>query len=364
MLLHIYRIRGAILDTSLARITFINLLMMLGASRTVAQTAPSSAPAADGSIISTKPGEAVDASHDDYVRYLQREYEDDVKSAAELGVTLPSIDQMRAGWPTASEYQHRLHDPRFECDRLLYRSDGLKVVGYLFKPVNPPRDQRLPAIIFNRGGNADVAQVGTITLLEIYPFLEAGFVVLAPQYRGSDGGEGHDEYGGADVHDVLNVITLARSLDYVDPDNLFMYGESRGGMETYLAIKQHAPINAAAVLGASANEVEENHRRPLTDVYEKAVPNFDRDPGAAFRARSAALWAEAIDKPILILHGGADWRVAPGQALEMATRLEQLHKPYQLFIYAGDDHHLTLHHTERDRQVLDWFRRFMKPASK
>jgi dienelactone hydrolase len=347
-------------------LSFVLLLSAIALSVS-AQTAPSSSPAGDGAIISIEPGEAVDASHDDYIRYLQREYEDDVKSAAELGVTLPPIEQMRAHWPTANEYQQHLHDPRFECDRMLYRSDGLKVVGYLFKPADPPHDRqrplrRLPAIIFNRGGNADIAQVGTITLLEIYPFLEAGFVVLAPQYRGSDGGEGHDEYGGADVHDVLNLITLARSLDYVDPNNVFMYGESRGGMETYLAIKQHAAINAAAVLGASSNEVEENQRRPLTDVYRKYVPDFNRDPDAAFRARSAALWAEAINKPVLLLHGGADWRVAPSQSLEMATRLEALHKPYQLFIYAGDDHHLTLHRDDRDRQVIAWFRRFAKPS--
>jgi dipeptidyl aminopeptidase/acylaminoacyl peptidase len=142
-----------------------------------------------------------------------------------------------------------------------------------------------------------------------------------------------------------------------------MYGQSRGGMETYLAIKQHAPILAAAVLGASSNEIEENHRRPLTDVYKKYVPNFDRDPDAAYRARSAALWPEAIDKPILILHGGADWRVAPEQSLEMATKLQQLHRPYQLMIFNGDDHHLTLHRAERDRQVIDWFKSFLKPGA-
>jgi hypothetical protein len=37
-------------------------------------------------------------------------------------------------------------------------------------------------------------------------------VVVASQYRGNGGGEGHEEFGGAEVHDILNLIPLAKSL--------------------------------------------------------------------------------------------------------------------------------------------------------
>src|SRR4029453_3397699 len=43
-------------------------------------------------------------------------------------------------------------------------------------------------------------------------------------YRGNDGGEGREEYGGVDVRDVLNLIPLARALGYIDMHNVFMLG--------------------------------------------------------------------------------------------------------------------------------------------
>ena len=74
--------------------------------------------------------------------------------------------------------------------------------------------------------------------------------MLAPMYRQSDGGEGRDEMGGGDVNDLMNAAALAKSLGFIDVNNLFLYGESRGGVMTYLAIKKNFPANAAAVYGA------------------------------------------------------------------------------------------------------------------
>lgn len=315
----------------------------------------SSASDSNGKIIKTENCEPIKTSYSDYVAYLQKQHQEEAKSAKEFGVTIPSFEAIRSKMVSGKEYELAFHDPRFECVRMQYLSDGLRVVGYLFKP-RKTANRHLPALIYNRGGHADFDEVGTITLLQIHPFLEAGFVVLAPQYRGSDGGQGQDEFGGADVHDVLNMVPLARSLGYVDMNNLFMYGISRGGMETYLAIKHHVPINVAAVLGASADEVAANRRRPMTDVYKKLVPGFEKDPQAKFRERSAVYWAEDLNLPILMLHGGADWRVSPAESLKLASRLQELNKVYQLFVYAGDDHDLSLHRKEREQLIILWFK--------
>ena len=37
------------------------------------------------------------------------------------------------------------------------------------------------------------------------------------------------------MSDVVNVVAIGRALPFVDADNTFMYGVSRGGMMTYLA---------------------------------------------------------------------------------------------------------------------------------
>src|SRR6266567_1910580 len=113
-------------------------------------------------------------------------------------------------------------------------TDGLRVVGYLVRP-RDLASRRFPVIIFNRGGFLDRGKIESFNLVDFTRLSEEGFVVLASQYRGNDGGEGREELGGADLEDVSNLLTTARSLPYTDATNIFMYGVSRGGMMTFLA---------------------------------------------------------------------------------------------------------------------------------
>src|SRR5262245_22895848 len=99
---------------------------------------------------------------------------------------------------TAESYEEARSDSRFVLRKLRYGSDGLKVTAYLYRPASPGPG-RLPAVIYCRGSY--VAGDEAPALAPIFHRLAAaGFVVVAPQYRGSDGGEGHDDMGGDDVH--------------------------------------------------------------------------------------------------------------------------------------------------------------------
>lgn len=243
--------------------------------------------------------------------------------------------------------------------KIKYLSDGLKVVGYIVKP-KYTEGKKLPTIIFNRGGHQEV---GHIVFADIFEFCELacqGFIVLASEYRGNAGGEGKEEFGGADVNDVLNLVPLAKSLGYVDMNNIFMYGISRGGMMTYLAIKEGALINAAAVIGGPTDLKTEDKRRPEMIPIEKELwPDFKKRKEEHYRERSVINWAEKINVPVLILHGGADWRVSPNQSRILAHQLQKLGKDYKLIIYPEDDHTLSLNREDGLRRIIDWFKRHM-----
>ncbi len=84
----------------------------------------------------------------------------------------------------------------FDLVEISYASDGLSVRGLLIKP-KEPGSRRWPAIIFNRGGNGqlgsivndDAAPCGAMTntscldVVDLYQFAQAGFVVVASNYR-------------------------------------------------------------------------------------------------------------------------------------------------------------------------------------
>ena len=259
------------------------------------------------------------------------------------------------------EYERAIRDTNFEFKRLKYMSDGLKVTAYLYKPTRVS-SSKLPAIIFNRGSLV-VGDVAPELVSSFRRLASEGFVVLAPMYRQSDGGEGRDEMGGRDVNDLMNTVALAKSLGFIDVNNLFLYGESRGGVMTYFAIKKNFPANAAAVYGAFTDLEALIKERP--EVYRPQMlkqiwPDFDSRKDEIFRSRSANYWPESLGIPILIMHGGADWSVNPSHSLTIAQKLQSLGKTYELIVYAGDGHRLARNQEDRDRRAVAWFRKHIK----
>ena len=258
------------------------------------------------------------------------------------------------------EYEEAVNDSAFEMERLIYSSDGLSVVGYLYKPKNT-ENKKYPAIIFNRGGYIR-GNIG----YELAPFFRRlaleGFVVIAPLYRASDGADGKDEVGGGDVKDLMNLLPLAKSLDFIETKNLFLYGESRGGMMTFQAVRNNFPANAAATFGAFTDfEALITASPKLYQPLIKAIwTDFEARKDEIIKTRSALQWADKINVPLLLMHGGSDQSVDPLQTLNFAQTLQKLGKSYELMIYNGDNHILSKNQKDRDAKAIAWFKKHLE----
>jgi dipeptidyl aminopeptidase/acylaminoacyl peptidase len=265
-------------------------------------------------------------------------------------------------YATKEEYEKSVADKNFEFSKLIYLSDNLKVKAYLYKPKNIK--SKLPVIVFNRGSylRGDIAPE---SVAFFHRLASEGFVIVAPMYRQSDGGEGRDEMGGADVNDLMNIVPLIRSFDFADADNLFLYGESRGGIMTYLVLKRKFPANAAAVFGAITNlegYLKDNAKTFTPKVLSQFWSAYEQNKEKLLNDRSAIKWADSINTPILIMHGGSDPVVSPMQSLSFAEKLQSSGKTYQLKIYSGDNHILAKNRVERDREAVSWFKSFLKKS--
>ncbi len=277
-----------------------------------------------------------------------------------LAYAFPAYDKAEgieyyAGRP---EYEAAVADTSFEFEKLSYSSDGLKVTAYLYKP-RITEGKHLPAVVFNRG-SGPAGDSAPLLISMFHRLAASGFVVIAPQYRGSDGGEGRDEIGGADVDDVRNALLLAKSLPYIDPNNLFMYGESRGGMMTYQAVRDALPINAAAVFGAFTDLEIMNQSPYVQKVIPQIWPDYETHKDEIIRRRSAKYWPDKLSIPLLIMNGGADQQVDPMQPLQLAEQLQRLGKVYELIIYAQDNHFIANNRDDRDRRAIAWFQSHLR----
>ncbi|HEV7348629.1 alpha/beta hydrolase family protein [Telluribacter sp.] len=246
--------------------------------------------------------------------------------------------------------------------RITYSSDGLNVKGYL---AIPKKKGSYPCIIYNRGGNKEFGKItdAGFLLRGLGELSSQGYIIVASQYRGNDGGEGKEEFGGKDINDVLNLIPVLSEVPKADTSRIGMFGWSRGGMMTYLALTKTTKIKAAVVGSGITDLTNLLESRPEFDeVYKDLIPGYADNKVRPLNERSAVQFAEKINKttPILILQGTADWRVPTNQVLDLANRFYQIKQPFRFILYEGGEHSLIEHRSDYLIQTVNWFNTYLR----
>ena len=251
---------------------------------------------------------------------------------------------------TPATYDRARTDRLVAWRRVTYRSDGLDVVAFVARPAG----ERLPTIVFCRGSYVQNGQAAAL-LERFHRLARAGFLVVAPQYRGSEGGQGTDEMGGADVGDVLEALRLTSALGG-DSARVFLYGESRGGMMAFQALRDGAPVRAAATVGAFTDLDSLFANDPRSAAFAPRIwPDWKSRAAAIAERRSAVRWPQDLRRPVLILHGRED-SLSPRHSLALAAALDRLGMPYELHVVDGARHTLGERAAWRDSTVMQWFR--------
>ena len=245
--------------------------------------------------------------------------------------------------------------------RITYLSDGLKVKGYMDVPKKPGK---YPCIIYNRGGNRDFGKLNIGEyLIDMAQMASWGYCVVASQYRGNDGGEGAEEFGGKDVDDVLNMIPLLNSVDRADTSRIGLWGVSRGGMMTYVALTKTKQMKAAVVLSGLVDLKQSvETRKDIDSMLNVWLPSYRNDKTNFMNQRSALYLADKICKstPIFMIQGTSDWRVTTPQVMDLAAKFYSLQQPFRLSVFEGADHGVTEFMEEVSRQTKAFFDDYLR----
>ena len=256
-------------------------------------------------------------------------------------------------------------DEQVVVEEISYLSDGLNVKGYL---AVPKADSLYPCVIFCRGGNREFGMITEESAEKSLGYIAKwGYVIIATQYRGVAGGEGKEEFGGEDVNDVLNLIDVLATIPKADTSRIGMYGFSRGGMMTYIALTKTDKIDAAVIHSGASDLFDSELRRPImAQIHSELIPNYSTDREAELKARSAIHWVEKLNKntPILLMHGGSDWRVHPQQAIDMADKLSELDHPFRFVFFENGSHSLRENREEVNSIAKGWLHRYVRDQNK
>jgi dipeptidyl aminopeptidase/acylaminoacyl peptidase len=256
------------------------------------------------------------------------------------------------------EYDAARSDERFVFEQFSYESDSLTVGAYLYRPRTRP-DSRLPVIVYNRGSYIRPTGFAGEMLVMANRYARAGFIVVAPHYRGSNGWPGRDEMGGAELADVMNIVPQLGRIEGADSARVYLAGESRGGAMVYQALRDGFPARAAAVWGAFTDLkslMAPGGRQ--AEVARQIWPDLERSLEAIAERRSAIRWADRIRTPLLIMHGTADEDIPLEQSQRMDAELTRLGKTHRFLTFEGQPHRIGGRGSERDAAAIEWFRRF------
>jgi len=191
--------------------------------------------------------------------------------------------------------------------RVAYAGAGdLTIPAYLFAPRDTTR--RRPTILFVHGGVH--GDFNAVHLLQVRDLVRRGWVVVAPDYRGSTGygARYYDaiDYGGREVDDVLAARGwLARFAPWADLDRLAVMGYSHGGYIALLAVLRHPELFRAAVAHVPVADLP-TRMRTHPDWYQAifaAQPAYGgtlADNPRPYVDRSPSAHARELVTPVLV----------------------------------------------------------------
>lgn len=247
---------------------------------------------------------------------------------------------------------------RFSVELVTYMSRGLRVKGYLVKPPEAARG-RLPGVVYCRGG---IGRVGMVRVARMMQLAAYGYIVFAPVYRGNLGGEGREDFGGEDRHDLFSGIRVLLSVPEVAPGKVPLIGFSRGAMMALLAARECPDVVGPVAVWGGVSDLFDTYeeRVDLRRMLRRVVGHPKKCP-EAYADRSPRRWAERIASPVLIIHGTDDRQVGVGQARRLAEALEAAGQTYALRLYDGIGHKFP---EEADRDALSaifaWFEQYRR----
>lgn len=130
-------------------------------------------------------------------------------------------------------------------EKVTYPSEGYDLLAFEYRG-DATNDDPRPAILFLHGGFAcDPNEIKAVQ-----PFLDAGYVGLAPTYRGENNNPGSFSLFLNESTDAANAARWLADRPYVDADRVFCIGHSAGGaVAALLALVEDVPLRSTASVG-------------------------------------------------------------------------------------------------------------------
>jgi dipeptidyl aminopeptidase/acylaminoacyl peptidase len=239
--------------------------------------------------------------------------------------------------------------------------------GHLYAPPVMEPGRRYPALVWVHGGPMRQAVPGWHpaygeALFHAFTLYLArrGVITLAVNYRGGVGyGAAFEQgnylsLGADDAADVANAGRFLKTLPYVDPERVGVWGISYGGRMTMAALTKHPEVFAlgieiAGVWNESRKTAWAERHYPLAGAYFKArLGGYEEEHPEVWREASPGLWVHQMTAPLVGFHGTSDAAVPFSQFDEVVKDCVRAGKTFEAHYYPEETHVFTFRRTWAD----------------
>lgn len=237
--------------------------------------------------------------------------------------------------------------------RFVETTDGKQMLTWIIYPPNFDPNKKYPTLLYCQGGpQSPVSQFYSFRW-NFQVMAAQGYIIVAPNRRGLPGfGVEWNEaiskdWAGQPMRDYLSAIDDISKEKYVDSNRLGAVGASYGGYSVYYLAGIHEKRFKTFIAHCGVFNLESMYGT----TEEVFFPNWDtggaywdtdnEDAQRAYNEFNPINNVSKWDTPMLVIHGGKDYRVPIGQGQE-AFQAAQLQGIKSRFVYIPEENHWVL----------------------
>ena len=244
------------------------------------------------------------------------------------------------------------------------------ISAWVYVTRNMQRNGQNAAIVYIHGGPKSQS-VDSFNRF-IQHIVNQGYMVIAPNYRGSTGyGKAFEDanlfdMGGGDLQDVLAAVDFLKQTGYPDPKKIIAMGGSYGGYMTMMAVTKAPDIWAAGVpIVPFVNWFTEiENEDPVLQQSDLATMGDPKEKPDFFRERSPFFFVDQIKAPLLLLAGGHDPRCPKEETIQVVDAIKKHGGVADYKIYENEGHGFAKVENQIDayKRVTDFLKAHVPPA--
>jgi len=244
------------------------------------------------------------------------------------------------------------------------------ISAFLYVPFNMARNGQNAAIVYIHGGPTSQT-VNSFNRFIQYA-ANQGYMVLAPNYRGSTGyGKEFQQanlfdMGGGDLQDVLAGVDWIKQTGHLDPKKIAVMGGSYGGYLSMMAVTKAPDVWAAGVpIVPFVNWFTEiENEDPVLQQSDLATMGDVVKNKALYEDRSPINFIDQIKAPLLLLAGGHDPRCPKSETQQVVDAIKKRGGTVDYKIYENEGHGFARVENQIDayQHVADFLLAHVPPA--